>query len=276
LLVEDDRDDARLVVDLLGDAKRARFIVDVAETALMGLEKIKKNRYDVALLDYRLPDKTGMELMQEFEALHFRIPVILITSHGDRRLQEKALDAGVAEFLEKGTYNAQILERTCLYAIGLHDRQESGDASAGGVSMLVQELISLTREGVTAQINSASQIAELRGDIRDEIGSLRKDLQVDVIRLETKVMELQAHSDKQKEDIIKSFSKTPLDRIQAAVGWMVLHPVASIVMFMAVVTIVVLMALLLQAVDPKNVKALKDAVGAMEILDVPLILTSGA
>jgi hypothetical protein len=47
-------------------------------------------------------------------------------------------------------------------------------------------------------------------------------------------------------------------------------------MFMAVVTIVVLMALLLQAVDPKNVKALKDAVGAMEILDVPLILTSGA
>lgn len=253
LLVEDNRDDARLIIDLLDDAKRARFIVDVAETAPKGLEKIKKNRYDVLLLDYRLPGKTGMELMQDFQDLHFSIPVILMTSHGDRRLQERALDAGVAEFLEKGTFSADLLERTCLYAIGLHDRQ-AASGETGGVGMLIHELVALTREGVTAQTKSADQISELRSDLRDEISELRSDLKDEIGSLERKV-----------DDVVKKFTKTPWDRIRDTANWTTQHPVATLMIFLAIITIVALIVVLIQTVDPSNIKALKKAVSSLPL-----------
>jgi len=239
LLVEDDRDDARLVIDLLDDSKRAKFGVDAVETAAAALEKVKKHRYDVMLLDYRLPDQSGMDLLSEMVRLHFHIPVVLITSHGDRRLQDEALEAGVAEFLEKGTFSSDLLERTCLYAIGLHERQIRNGSESGGVGLQVQELVSLTREGASAQTSTAFQLSELRSEFKEGFG-----------RLDVKL-------DQQKEEILKNIKKTPWDRVRDTAEWVTLHPVASVMLFLGLITIVVLLTLLVQVVDVEAIRALK-------------------
>lgn len=230
LLVEDDHDDARLVNDLLADAKRARFIVDTVGTAEDAKAKVKKNRYNVILLDYRLPDSTGLLFTQWLNDNHFRVPVVLVTSFGDTRLQAEALDAGVCEYLEKGSFNADVLERTLMYAIGLHDRQMQDSGS--GVGILIQELVGLTRESVTAQTRTANQMAELRQDIDEKI-----------------------------ESVLKEVKKGQWEKVKAVLDWGVAHPWAAVIIILMLALLVTLTVLLINVLDAEKIKQLKGAVG---------------
>jgi len=249
LLVEDDRDDTRLVTDLLSESKRTRFIIDTVESAKDAQDKVKRNRYDVVLLDYRLPDMTGMQFMTWMADNHFRVPIVLITSHGDTRLQAEALEAGVCEYLEKGTFNAEILERTLMYAIGLHDRQ-TRSTDAGGVGLLIQELVGLTRESVTAQTKMAHEMAELRSDLKEDVGQLQSSIDG-----------LKVHADKQKDEILKEVTKGTWQRFRDMLEWVVTHPWASIVIILMLALLVTLLVLLLNVIDTEKLQHLKGAVG---------------
>ncbi len=247
LLVEDDRDDRGLVADLLGDSKRARFIIDDADDGETAQKKIKKNRYDVIMLDYRLPDMTGLELMEWLATNHFRVPVILVTSHGDTRLQADAIEAGFCEYLEKGTFNAEVLERTLMYAIGLHDRQtRTGDS--GGVGLLVQELVGLTRESVTAQTKTAHEMAELRSDLKEDVEGLRGDIKG-----------LKTHGETQVAAILKEFKKGPWEKGKETLTWIVAHPWASLVIVLVLALLITLVVLLIGVLDADKIQQLRGA-----------------
>lgn len=49
----------------------------------------------------RMPDMTGLELVRELNARGCRVPIIMITGHGDIPLAVEAMRAGVADFIEK-------------------------------------------------------------------------------------------------------------------------------------------------------------------------------
>ena len=59
--------------------------------------------YDTAclILDVRMPGMSGLELQRQLAVTHCRIPIILITSHGDDGERGRALEAGAVEFLYK-------------------------------------------------------------------------------------------------------------------------------------------------------------------------------
>lgn len=252
LMVEDDRDDALLVADLLTSAKRAQFLLDSVETGEAAEEKIKRDRYDVILLDYRLPDTTGLKFMQWLVDNHYRIPVVLVTSHGDTRLQAKALEAGFCEYLEKGTFNADVLERTLMYAIGLHDRQQHTPDQMG-VGLLIQELVGLTRESVTAQTRTASGISELRNDLKEDVTGLRGDIR-----------ELKAHAHNHRTEIFNQRKKGLSARVKDVFNWIVVHPVASIIIVLMFALLLVLAVLLINTLDAEKIKQLKTT----ELLDL--------
>jgi DNA-binding response OmpR family regulator len=248
LLVEDDHDDARLVNDLLSDAKRARFIVDTVDTAEAAKAKVKKSRYNVVLLDYRLPDSTGLMFTQWLADNHFRVPVVLVTSFGDTRLQAEALDAGVCEYLEKGSFNADVLERTLMYAIGLHDRQTHDSGS--GVGILIQELVGLTRESVAAQTKTASEMAELRQDIDEGMKDIRSDID-----------SVKTHADEKIEGVLKEVKKGPWEKAKAVLDWGVAHPWAAVFIILMLALLVTLAVLLINVLDAEKIQQLKGAVG---------------
>lgn len=117
LLVEDDPDDYYLTRELLSEADGQRFEIDWAKDFDSGLDAIKNCTHDAYLLDYRLGARNGVELVGEAVASGCKNPLILLTGAGDREVAMKALDAGASDYLVKGEFDAEKLERVILFSI---------------------------------------------------------------------------------------------------------------------------------------------------------------
>ncbi|OJX77751.1 sigma-54 dependent transcriptional regulator [Magnetospirillum sp. 64-120] len=72
-----------------------------AHSGAEGLKMLGQNQPSVVLLDLRLPDMSGMEVLESIRADHPDLPVIMISAHGDTRAAVKAVKLGAADYLTK-------------------------------------------------------------------------------------------------------------------------------------------------------------------------------
>jgi PAS domain S-box-containing protein len=117
LLVEDDEDDYVLTRSLLSDGKPGQFVLDWVQSYAEGLEALTSCSHDVYLVDYRLGNADGLELVQEALASGCRAPIILMTGQGSLAVDMEAMRAGATDYLPKGELSGPLLERTIRYAI---------------------------------------------------------------------------------------------------------------------------------------------------------------
>jgi len=92
LLVEDDEDDYVIIRDLLSEMERfeLEWVTDYDDA----LKAIERKEHDVCLLDYRLGERSGLELLREALGRGYKVPIILLTGQGDREVDLEAGDAG--------------------------------------------------------------------------------------------------------------------------------------------------------------------------------------
>ncbi len=117
LLVEDDEDDFVLVRDLLAELSRRRFKLDWARTFETGLAAMVQNQHDVALVDYRLGARNGVELLRDALEGGCQAPIIMLTGSGRHHIDVEAMQAGAADYLVKGRLDGNALERSIRYAL---------------------------------------------------------------------------------------------------------------------------------------------------------------
>lgn len=98
LLVEDDRTFSRILESFL---VKNKYAVDAAHDGKEGMKSFHSSSYDLVLLDYRLPDITGLEILQELKHTNPATPVIIMTSFSDIRTAVKAIKAGAYEYITK-------------------------------------------------------------------------------------------------------------------------------------------------------------------------------
>ncbi|MFQ5709140.1 MAG: response regulator [bacterium] len=98
LLVEDDHGVAFLTQERL---QEEGFQVDVAYNGEEGLERIGQTNYNAILLDHRLPDMMGIELMKEIRRKGVDSPQIIVTGAGDERIAIKAMKSGAYDYIVK-------------------------------------------------------------------------------------------------------------------------------------------------------------------------------
>lgn len=98
LLVEDDN---TFAVILEGFLKKKSFTVDVKYSVKGGVDALRSTSFDLLLLDYRLGDGTGMDVLDVMRAEGVNIPVIMMTSFNDVRTAVRAIRQGVFDYITK-------------------------------------------------------------------------------------------------------------------------------------------------------------------------------
>src|ERR1700733_3073174 len=106
LLVDDDEDDYLITRDLMSRIRERRHQLDWINNYHDGLAAVKRGEHDICLLDYRLGERTGLELLRELVSFNIRLPVILLTGQGDQEIDVEAMKAGAADYLVKARLTA--------------------------------------------------------------------------------------------------------------------------------------------------------------------------
>lgn len=98
LLVEDDLTFSQI---LQGFLPRNGHEVTAVNNIKTSLKQLDDEQFDLLLLDYRLPDGTGLEVMSHAHDKGLKIPAIIMTSFNDVRTAVKAIQSGAADYITK-------------------------------------------------------------------------------------------------------------------------------------------------------------------------------
>jgi two-component system response regulator HydG len=98
LLVEDDLIFSRI---LEGFLTKHGYQVTINNKGKDGLKTFQSRPFDMVLLDYRLPDTTGMDLLHEIKKEKASVPIVIMTSFTDIRTAVKAIKSGALEYITK-------------------------------------------------------------------------------------------------------------------------------------------------------------------------------
>lgn len=98
LIVDDEVSIRRTLRDIL---EYEGYKVDEAGDGMEGLVKIKQNKYDVVLLDIKMPNLDGMEALDRILMMCHDLPVIMISGHGTIDTAVEAVKKGAFDFISK-------------------------------------------------------------------------------------------------------------------------------------------------------------------------------
>lgn len=98
LLIEDDLTFSRI---LEGFLTKKGYQITTSHKGKDGLKAFESRTFDFILLDYRLPDTTGMDILLEIRKSNTTVPVVMMTSFSDIRTAVKAIKSGAYEYITK-------------------------------------------------------------------------------------------------------------------------------------------------------------------------------
>lgn len=99
IIVVDDEETARITLEAL--LKKEGYTVTVAKNGREAIEKIKSDKFDVALVDLVMPDVDGMYVLNEIKASNPGTHVIMITGFGTIESAVEAMKIGATDFISK-------------------------------------------------------------------------------------------------------------------------------------------------------------------------------
>jgi len=108
LLVDDDRIFLTLLAKRLSEEG---WQVTTAETAADGLEKIRKNKPDILLLDVFLPDESGVDTVTDAKALAPDMPIIMVSTSGETKNIVAAIKNGASDYVKKPVDEALLITK---------------------------------------------------------------------------------------------------------------------------------------------------------------------
>ena len=98
LVVDDNLDMCQIISDILKEGGYSVHSSYNGEDALM---KIKKNHYDLIVLDYILNEMSGLMVLEKALQMIPSLKVMMISAFGDKSIKARARELGVSDFLDK-------------------------------------------------------------------------------------------------------------------------------------------------------------------------------
>ncbi|MFH1182649.1 MAG: response regulator [Candidatus Moraniibacteriota bacterium] len=111
LIVEDDPFIADVYVLKL---ESEGYDVETAEDGIVGLNKLKKKKYDIILLDILMPNLDGFKVLEQIKMNPevSKIPVVILTNLSQKKDIQKGLDLGATDYIIKTKFTPTEVVKT--------------------------------------------------------------------------------------------------------------------------------------------------------------------
>jgi len=116
-VIDDDEDDYVIICALLRGVGFNQYETDWISNYDDAVESIRGQKSDVYLIDYRMGEKTGLDILSEVRRAELARPMILLTGLADRAVDIISMEKGASDFLEKVHLTSELLERSIRYSI---------------------------------------------------------------------------------------------------------------------------------------------------------------
>lgn len=176
-------DDAAALKSILALLKAHKFTATGFSSAEEFLDAYQKEWLGCAIVDIRLPGKSGIELLAALKQSGSSIPVILVTAYGDVPVAVHAMKNGAMDFIEK-PYKDDVLVSSILSGLDVSRNQallsERRATAREKLSLLTereQEVVELLAQGMTnkeiaLQLDRSARTIEVhRNRIREKTGA---------------------------------------------------------------------------------------------------------
>ncbi|MBU0566462.1 response regulator [bacterium] len=117
LLIEDNPNDARVLQEMLNQAKGTQFKVEHSDCLSVGLKRLEKGGIKAILLDLFLPESKGIQTLIKVQAKAAGAPIVILSALDDEVTNVQAVKKGAQDYLVKSCLNTELLTRSIRYAI---------------------------------------------------------------------------------------------------------------------------------------------------------------
>lgn len=131
LLVEDDKSIGDSIVDGLSHAGHTVEWVDDGEE---GAQRLRLYEYDVVILDWNLPGRSGVDICQRYREKGGQLPIIMLTARRAEDERVQGLDAGADDYLLK-PFSLAELQARIRAVLRRHRAQPTNVIAAGDLSL---------------------------------------------------------------------------------------------------------------------------------------------
>jgi len=107
ILIVDDEESIRRSLTLI--FRKNNYEIDTAETGKEALKKVQGRFFNMALLDIKLPDMEGTELLKPLKEMHPDIVLLMLTGHASLETALKALNEGASAYINKTSNMDEVL-----------------------------------------------------------------------------------------------------------------------------------------------------------------------
>ena len=107
MIVDDEPDMLMLLKMIIQD--NTQYEVETTNNPVECIELLKQSHFDLVITDLKMPGIDGMELFKELRGLIPDLPVIIITAYGLEEAADKAIMAGISDFITKPFKKERIL-----------------------------------------------------------------------------------------------------------------------------------------------------------------------
>lgn len=160
LLIDDDEDDYANIRGVLTEIGRSKYKLTWKSSYHSGLQALKESKFDICLLDFRLGEMTGLDLLRESKSVGIATPIILLTGYGDFEVDVKAMQSGAADYLVKAQITSPLLERSIRYsmkhALDMRELEEQRENFKVLFNSTLEGIV-VHRQGVIVDANSAME-----------------------------------------------------------------------------------------------------------------------
>lgn len=177
LLVDDDEEDYLIIRHLFSSMKSIETTLDWVSSSDEAIDRIKSGQYDAYLIDYRIDGRTGLDVLQEVNALERLEPFILLTGVGDYGVERESLQLAASDYLIKKNLTSDSLAKALYYALGRKEQERQKIEQLLELNRTKDEFISIASHQLRTPATTVKQyVAMVLDGIAGEMNEKQEKL----------------------------------------------------------------------------------------------------